>query len=109
MRLSNGGGPHFTKQAVGKLLRQPHETHFHRRISTELEVYDHNRGAGLQAAAIAIAVIVWVPALMFFPFQVVAQEVAFVHVCRVVLSPLIVMDATVPLGSLAETAMLTEP
>ena len=43
MRLSNRGGPHFTNQAVGKLLRQPHETHFHRRISTELEAYDHNQ------------------------------------------------------------------
>ncbi len=28
----------------------------------------------------AIAVIEWVPALMFFPFQVVAQAVAFVQV-----------------------------
>jgi hypothetical protein len=52
---------------------------------------------------------VCVPALIFLPCQVAAQEVAFVHVCRVVLSALIVMDASVPLGSLAETAIFTEP
>ena len=56
----------------------------------------------------AVALIECVPWLIFLPCQVAEQEVVLGHVARGALSALMVMDE-MPLGWLAEAAMLTAP
>ena len=62
----------------------------------------------IPALLIAVALMTWVPFVIFLPGHWVLHEVVLVHLLRVVLSPLMVIDE-IPLASLAEVAILRTP